>query len=133
MSTAGTNKTILVVDDDVDFVEQQEIQLKHAGYHVVTANSVAEAEEVLLTVQPDLALIDLMMEHVDGGFVLAYRIKRRYPNTPVIMATSVASETGMEFEAKTDDEKSWIKADLLLAKPIRFEQLKRELDRLLGD
>ena len=29
----------------------------------------------------------------------------------------------------TDEERSWIQADALLAKPIRFEQLKREIDR----
>ncbi len=37
----------------------------------------------------------------------------------------------MDFDAATDEERSWIKADAMLAKPIRFEQLKREIDRLL--
>ena len=32
----------------------------------------------------------------------------------------------------TEEERSWIKADALLAKPIRFEQLKAEIDRLCG-
>ncbi|MDX9722365.1 MAG: response regulator [Myxococcota bacterium] len=130
MSTKG--KTILLVDDDVDFVEQQELQLSAMGFDVVKAYSVAEAETLLESVKPDLALLDLMMEFNDGGFVLAYRIRKRYPGTPVIIATNVANETGLEFNAQTNEERSWIKADVMLAKPIRFEQLKREIDRLLG-
>ena len=72
-----------------------------------------------------------MMERMDDGFVLCYDIKKKNADIPVIMVTGVSRETGMEFDAATDEERSWLKADVILAKPIRFEQLTREIDRLL--
>ena len=47
------------------------------------------------------------------------------------MVTGVAHETGIKFEPGKQQEGGWIKADAVLAKPIRFEQLQRELERLL--
>jgi hypothetical protein len=41
-------------------------------------------------------------------------------------------ETGIEFDAQTPDERSWIKADTLIQKPVRPEQLIREIERLLA-
>ena len=125
-------KRILVVDDDIDYLEQQELRLKAAGYTVETAESVAQAQERLAAGVPDLAILDLMLEDSDGGFSLAYRIKKLSPQTPVIIITGVAHETGLEFDARTSEERSWIKADLMLAKPVRFEQLLAEIDNLLG-
>jgi CheY-like chemotaxis protein len=128
---AKTNKTILVVDDDVDFLTQHKIYLESLGYSVVTAESQRQAEEILKTLRPDLAMVDLMMEHVDGGFALCYHIKKIDPAIPVILVTAVSSETGLEFDASTQEERSWVKADVMLAKPVRFDQLKRELERLM--
>ena len=42
---------------------------------------------------------------------------------PVILVTAVASETGLDFDAATAEERGWIKADAVLDKPVRFEQL----------
>jgi CheY-like chemotaxis protein len=125
-------KTVLVVDDDVDFLFQEKTQLEAAGFDVMTADSLAAAKQTLAAKHPDLAVLDLMMEEMDAGFTLCYAIKKKNPKTPVILVTGVTSETGLEFDASTDEERSWIKADVLLAKPIRFEQLKREIDRLLA-
>lgn len=130
---ADSSKTVLVVDDDVDFLAQEQLHLERAGYRVITAGSRKEAEELLEKERPDLALVDLMMEEVDGGFTLCYHIKRKDPTIPVIMVTAVSSETGMEFDAATSEERQWVKADAMLAKPVRFEQLKRVVDRLLKE
>ena len=124
-------KTILIVDDDEDYLLQQKVQLEAKGFDVVTAEGQRKAEEVLEGTRPDLCIVDLMMEDMDGGFTLCYHIKKLYPDVPVILATAVTSETGMEFDASTDEEKSWVKADTMIAKPFRFEQLLREVNRLL--
>lgn len=133
MNEQKMNKSILVVDDDIDFLTQMRINLQEAGFQVITAEGQADAEEILYTTSPALAIVDLMMENVDGGFSLSYHIKKKDPTIPVILVTAVASETGLEFDAKTDEERSWVKADVFLAKPIRFEQLLREINRLLKD
>lgn len=126
-------KTILLVDDDQDFVEQQELVLKAAGYDVETANSQAQAEQKLKDLKPDMALVDLMMEHADGGFALCYKLKRLYPSVPVVIVTSVASEASLDFDTSTEEERSWIKADAMLNKPVRAEQLTGTVKRLLQD
>jgi len=126
------NHRVLIVDDDIDFVEQLDVVLSKAGFSVVKAMSKAEAEKLLDEQAPDIAIVDLMMENPDAGFVLCYKIKTVNPNIPVILVTSVSSETNIEFNPRTQEEKDWIKADAFLSKPIRFEQLKREMERLLG-
>ncbi len=124
-------KTILIVDDDVDYLTQMQINLRDAGFDVIAAEGQRKAEEVLSNMRPDIAIVDLMMENMDGGFALSYHIKKKYPATPVILVTAVTSETGLEFDASTDEERKWVKADAFLAKPVRLEQLLREIDRLL--
>jgi len=131
MTTDSASKTVLLVDDDVDFRTQLQLQLQAAGYTVIEAESQQEAEELLAGTRPDLAVVDLMMEHMDGGFALCYHIKRKDPQIPVILVTGVTAETGLEFDVATDDERAWIKADAWLSKPVRFEQLQREIERLL--
>ena len=67
--------------------------LRADGYDVVTAAGQEEAEEKLLSVRPDLCVVDLMMENMDSGFVLCHNIKRLYPDSPVILLTAVRSST----------------------------------------
>lgn len=132
MSESYDKPTVLLVDDDDDFLFQQRLQLESAGFAVITAEGRRKAEEILAVRAPDLAVVDVMMEDPEAGFVLCHHIRKRYPALPVILVTSVNSETGLDFALTSDAERSWIKADAMLAKPIRFEQLKREIDRLLG-
>lgn len=125
-------KTILVVDDDPDILEQVTMLLQGEGYDVVTAGGREEAEEVLLSTTPDLAVLDLMMEEMDGGFVLASHIKTLYSDVPIIMLTAVRGATGLDFKSDDPEARSWIKADLILEKPVRAEQIKHEVRRLLA-
>ena len=124
-------KTILLVDDDYDYLFQQKIYLESWGYNVITAESQAEAEDLLEKIRPDLAILDLMMESDDSGFILSYKLKRKYPDTPVIIATAVSAETGMSFGIGSEEERNWIKADQYLEKGVRPEQLKLEIEKLI--
>jgi DNA-binding response OmpR family regulator len=125
------NKTILIVDDDMDYLLQTRIKVEKFGFNVITADSQKEAEKILEVTHPDLAIFDLMMENDDSGFILCYKLKRKYPDVPIIIATGVTAETGMLFDITGDDERKWIKADLFLDKGIRDDQLQREINRLL--
>ncbi len=129
---AAQRPKILIVDDDEDFLFQHRIQLENAGFAVATASTRGEAETTAVEFRPDLAILDLMMEHHDDGFVLSHALKRRFPGLPVILVTAVTSETGLVFDPASPEERAWVGADALLAKPIRFEQLRREVDRLLA-
>ncbi|MBN1199781.1 MAG: response regulator [Bacteroidales bacterium] len=124
-------KTILLVDDDPDQLEQLKFQVIRFGYHPVTACSQKEGELLLEEITPDLAIIDLMMENQDSGFILSYRIKQKFPQVPVIIITAVTAECGMKFSLETEDDKRWIKADKYIEKGIRPDQLHREINKLL--
>jgi DNA-binding response OmpR family regulator len=124
-------KSILLVDDDMDYLFQMKFQLERFGFKVISAESQREAEELIKTLKPDLAIFDLMMENEDSGFILCYKMKRKYPDVPIILATAVSAETGMSFGISSEDERKWIKADLYLEKGIRPEQLESEIKKLL--
>lgn len=124
-------KTILLVDDDVDYLFQMKLQLERFGFKVVMAESQKEAEGLMSMVKPDLAIFDLMLESEDSGFILCYKMKKRYPDVPIILATAVSSETGFSFGIGSEEERQWIKADLYLEKGILPEQLQSEINKLL--
>src|SRR5512133_1207796 len=106
----GKSKCILLADDDSDYLFQISFHLQKAGYTVITADSQKEAEKILQRERPDLAIFDLMMENEDSGFILSHKLKRKYPEVPIIIATAVSSETGISFGLKSEDDKNWIKA-----------------------
>ncbi len=124
-------KIIFIADDDFDYLFQMRYQIERWGYEVVTAESQREAEEILSKLKPDLAILDLMMENDDSGFILSYKIKKKYPDLPVMIATAVSAETGMSFGLGSEEDRKWIKADVYIEKGMRPEQLKVEIEKLL--
>ena len=129
MSLQG--KTIFIVDDDYDYLFQMRFLIEKWGCKVVTADSQREAEDLINRIKPDLAILDLMMESDDSGFILSYKMKKKYPDVPVIISTAVSAETGMSFGIASEEDKKWIKADAYVEKGMRPEQLKIEMEKLL--
>lgn len=124
-------RTVLIVDDDIDSLTQLTMHMNKMGFNVISADNQKEGEELINANKPDLAIFDLMMDNKDSGFILSYKIKKKYPDVPVIIATAVTAETGMLFGLNTEEEKKWIKADLYLEKGLRYDQLEIEIGKLL--
>jgi CheY-like chemotaxis protein len=125
------NKLILIVDDDQDYLYQMKTKVETFGFQTLLAESQKEAEEMIEKTKPDLAILDLMMENEDSGFILCYKLKKKYPEVPIIIATGVAAETGITFDINDENNRKWIKADRFLEKGIRTEKLKEEIFKLL--
>jgi CheY-like chemotaxis protein len=129
----SAKKIVLLVDDDEDALEQLSLVLGADGYDVRTAAGQQEAEELLLSVRPDLAIVDLMMEHMDSGLVLCHDLKRLYPQVPVIVLTAVTSATGLALRPSTAEARSWLKADVFMDKPARPEEVRSAVRRWLRE
>ena len=110
-------KKVLLVDDDVDFLEMHSAVLEHKGYQVITAQSSSECIEKLEKIQPDIVILDVMMEHLDSGFKATRKIKEKYADLPIVLLTSIGSQIGLEFSDNEDVLKA-TGADILLDKPV---------------
>lgn len=118
-----TDKTILVIDDDIDLVEIIRVILENEGYKVIDAQNgergLARAREE----QPDLLLLDVMMGDVDEGFQVAYQLRSDAATReiPILMLTAVADRTGFDFDPDKDQE--FLPVDEFLEKPISPRKL----------
>jgi two-component system NtrC family response regulator len=83
----GKMETILIVDDEKNYLRVLSAVLEEEGYEVLTALSGREALEIHETSDLDLTLTDMKMPGMDGIKLLEY-IKAKDPDLPVIMMTA---------------------------------------------
>jgi CheY-like chemotaxis protein len=121
--------TVLIVDDDIDFVRANRTALEGAGYKVLTAHNGSEAMKVACENQVDVAILDVMMETPDEGFVLARNLRKeeKTKGIPLVMLTSVNEvnrKAGYPFKFSDNDlDDMWLPVDKFLDKPVRPQQL----------
>lgn len=104
-------KKILVVDDEVDFLEVVRLRLEASGYEVISAQSGEEALKKIKDEKPAVVLLDILMPGIDGLEVLK-RIRKTDENLPVYIITAFSTEERFKvankfgasgFIVKTDD------------------------------
>jgi DNA-binding NtrC family response regulator len=115
---------LLLVDDEVGFVNVLSKRIIRRGIDVTTAFSGIEAIQVLRRQEFDVAVLDLKMEDMNGIEVLKI-FKKMDPEMPVIMLTGHGSEKsareGIEFGAFD-----------YLTKPYEFEDLIQKIKEAIG-
>lgn len=80
-------ETILIVDDEKNYLVVLSAFLSGEGYETLTADSAQQALEVVETTDLDLVLTDMKMPTMDG-IELLERIKEKVPDLPVVMMTA---------------------------------------------
>lgn len=130
MLKTEVKKKILLVDDDHDLLEQHKILFESRGYNVVIADNSKKGWDLFKAEKPYAAIIDLIMEEHDAGFILSYKIKKdNYgKNIPVYVLTSATYVTGYKFSASTPEEKEWIKCDAIINKPVVIDDLVQKIE-----
>jgi len=83
----SSNKTILLVDDDIDLLENIAFLIKRMGYDVVTAENGEEAVSKYREIKPNLTVMDIKMPKMDG-FDAFFKIKQQDGNAKVILITA---------------------------------------------
>ena len=116
-------KTILVVDDDIDLVEIIRVTLENQGLRVIDAQTGERGLEMARAGAPDLILLDVMMGTIDEGFQVAYQLRNdpRTRDIPILMLTAVGERTGFGFDPDRDQE--FLPVDEFLEKPISPRKL----------
>jgi two-component system response regulator RegX3 len=114
--------TILVVEDEENFIEALTLGLKKEGFRVQVARDGQEALLVFDAVRPDLVLLDLMLPKVSGVDVC--RELRSKSRVPIIMVTAKGSEvdTVVGLEVGADD---------YVTKPYRLRELVARMRAVL--
>ncbi len=80
-------ETILIVDDEKNYLVVLSAFLSGEGYETVTADKAQRALEIVETTDLDLVLTDMKMPSMDGIELLG-RIKEKNPDLPVVMMTA---------------------------------------------
>jgi signal transduction histidine kinase/CheY-like chemotaxis protein len=112
---------ILFVDDDPLIAMSTMEMLEDLGHQVIGANSGRHAIDILKSEQPiDLMVTDHMMPGMTG-LELAAATRELRPSLPILLATGYAElPEGMQLDLPR------------LAKPYHQDQLRDQLDQLLG-
>jgi two-component system NtrC family response regulator len=129
-------ETILIVDDEKNYLLVLEALLVDAGYEVITSDSTTEALEITMSHDLDLVITDMRMPGPDGMEFLA-QLRSRQPDPPVIMMTAYATvEKAVEAMKRGAFDyitKPFKNEELILTirKAIEMHRLKQE-NRLLS-
>ena len=88
-----TQCTILTVEDEPAISDILRVNLSFAGYDVVSANNVLQAENLIKTSIPGLVILDWMLPGTSGStFLKRLRNDKRTQDIPVIMLTAKSLE-----------------------------------------
>ena len=79
-------ETVLIVDDEKNYLVVLSAFLSDEGYETLTADSAQRALEIVETTDLDLVLTDMKMHTMDG-IELLKRIKEKVPDLPVVKLT----------------------------------------------
>jgi DNA-binding response OmpR family regulator len=122
--------TILVVDDDLDFVNITRMILESQHYQVITAANGEQGLQVMRREKPDLVILDIMMSYIMDGLDVRRKMAEdgALQHIPVIMVTSLTS-TRAQGEMPGHD---YIPDSQWLNKPIDPDLLLERVRELLG-
>jgi len=125
---------ILIVDDDQDFRSQIRTFLESHNYSIVEAVSGKDGLEKLTHENPDLIVLDIMMETDSAGYELNELIKydnhyKEYKNIPILMVSSIQKNPHERFPRS--EYADFITSDNYMTNPIDYNKFLQLLEKLL--
>lgn len=124
-TTNLTPHTVLVVDDSASIRKLVELTLRRDGYAVVSAASGIAALAAVVEQRPDLILLDVMLDALDGFQITrALRAHAEFRSIPIVILSGREAEADRErgYDAGVSD---------YLTKPFQPEQLMLVVRQLL--
>jgi CheY-like chemotaxis protein len=113
---------ILVVEDDLDMVEALRMPLESNGYEVITVSTGEEGLRKVKEIEPDLIILDVMMETTTAGFQVSLQLRSpdprseyaAYRHIPILMLTAIHTTTSLRF----GPDEAYLPVDDFVDKPI---------------
>jgi two-component system response regulator MprA len=127
---------ILMIDDDPDIITAIRIPLEASGYEFYAAKDGAEGLERIKEINPDLIILDVMMETATEGFQLSLQLRSPAPDSeyvayrdiPILILTAIHTTTSLRF-APDDD---YLPVDAFLDKSADPDELMAKVRELLA-
>jgi DNA-binding response OmpR family regulator len=118
------DQCVLLVEDDRSVRRYLEVTLQRSGYRVITAEDGIEAMKLALSSPVDVVVTDAVMPNLSGQELARFlRSNQKLSHLPIVLLT------GQENKEAVGAEENVI--DAFLYKPVRAEELKSCLARLL--
>ncbi len=126
-----TKKKIVLIDDDKDFLMATRLILEKSGYEVFLAEGGESGLDMIQSVSPDLAIVDMMMETWGEGFDVISRIRSMDmgKDMPLIMLSGVDLQGPYQSFEPSDE---FPKVNMILHKPVKADDLIRYVGELIG-
>lgn len=117
-------KKILIIDDERSIVESLSAILEDEGYSVDTSYTGEEAEKRVLTLKPDLLLLDVLISGTDGRDICKQiRQNPQIDSVPIIMISAHPNMREGTLQAGATE---------FIAKPFDIDYLLEKIDTLLS-
>lgn len=123
--TVQEQPSLLLVDDDADFLAVLALAMKKRGYSVMTANSAEAGFAIAMQEPPEYALIDLKMPG-NSGLVLVRQLASLQAGVCIVVLTGYASIT-------TAVEAIKLGATHYLVKPVDADEIVAAFGKKIGD
>jgi DNA-binding response OmpR family regulator len=125
------SRKVLIIDDDADFTEAVGVYLQTHGFEVISAPNGRDGLRLARSEAPDAILMDVVMEERTEGFFTLQQLRRTrgLEHTPVFVVSSIyTSIPGFSLTP----EKSWLRHDDFIAKPVDLPRLVELIEARLG-
>ena len=113
--------TLLIVDDDREFLASLAVLLATLGYAVRSAHSVSEALDLLDTSKVDLVISDIRMPDVDGLDLIRI-LRHRFPRIPTLLLSGACLNNADVIPREVKR---------ILSKPVTLDELQRAIENSL--
>lgn len=125
--SASKKAQILCIEDQAGMLDLLRLILEVDGYDVLGAQDGVEGLEMMVSRQPDLVLLDLMLPEIDGAEVLLQKGKDpAIRDIPVIAVTALASPFDQLMWKRHTEIKDYV------TKPFKRSELLRTIERVLS-
>ena len=128
----STQRKLLIIDDDPDFVDGIRSILKTADYQVDAAYNPKDGFKALETGQYDMLLLDIMMGRGAEGIMVARKMRKdaKLREMPVLIITGMREQIAFLFPGEQVHPR-FVAVDELVEKPIEPKLLLEKVSALL--